>query len=76
MADGKAAGAPGDMGSHITADHACRNGRRTAVGTLDLLAQLAESGAGARQAAVAARAIGADVDAELDRLAAARLDAA
>ncbi len=76
MADGKAAGAPGDMGAGAAADHACRNGRRTAVGTLDLLAQLAESGTGGRQAAIAARAIGADVDAELDRLAAARLDAA
>lgn len=76
MADGNAAGVPGDMGSGVAADHACRDGRRTAIATLDLLAQLADRDAGARQAAVAARAVGIDVEREMDRLATARSGAA
>ena len=76
MADGNAAGVPGETGTGGAADHACRDGRRTAIGTLDLLAQLADCEAGGRQAAIAARAVGIDVEAELDRLAAARSGAA
>ena len=76
MADGNAAGATGEANGVAAADHACRDGRRTAIGSLDLLVQLAECGAGGRQAAVAARAVGVDVDLELERLATARSDAA
>ena len=71
MADGNVAGATGEMGAAATADHVCRDGHRTAVGSLDLLALLAEGGAGDRQAAIAARAAGSDVEAELRRVTAA-----
>lgn len=76
MADSNAAGVPGDASVIAAADNACRDGRRAAIGALELLAHLAECGTGTRQTAVAARAVGADVEAELDRLAATRLDAA
>lgn len=72
MADGNAAGVPGETGAGGAADNVCRDGRRTAIATLDLLARLADGNAGGRQAAVAARAVGIDVEAELDRLAATR----
>ena len=72
MADGNAAGVTGEAKGVAAADHACRDGRRTAIGSLDLLLQLAEGDAGGRQAAVAARAVSVDVDGELERLATAR----
>ena len=76
MADGNAAGAAGDLGVIGGAETACRDGLRAALGTLDLLAQLAEGGTGGRQAAIAARAAGDDVDAEIAQLSATRASAA
>ena len=76
MADSNAAGVPGDASMIAAADSACRDGRRAAIGSLDMMAHLAECGAGTRQAAVAARAVSTDVETEMERLAATRLDAA
>ena len=75
MADGTVAGMAGDVNSAAAAQHACRDGQRAAVASLDLLVHLAEPVCPGRQAAIAACAIGADVDAELDRVTAARLQA-
>lgn len=74
MADSTVAGMPGEQNA-AAAQHACRDGRRVSVASLDLLVQMAEAGSPGRQAAIAARAIAADVDGELERVAATRLGA-